>query len=205
MQWTDLDPDDRLTYLIGDIVRSDVFLEGESGDVFATIAAASVSPKNKPNNLSRLIKDGKLMLRELTLDGYAREMARRAFIDACAAHFARNSPVHDRWMHQGGMGERWVSMNMLTTRVPEVSATPKNLEQFLACRDNLLWNGWRMRGVSLILPGWLDRPSFGDEIDDDGRRWWTAVAVGKFKVTPGPGLTDVQVDDSIQLPPRWLS
>lgn len=134
------------------------------------------------------------------MDDFPRDMARQAIIASKAAHKARIGPVHDRWMHQGGSDERWVSIAMLTTQSPKVAPTPQNLESFLECRDALLHAGWRMRGVSLVLPMWLGLRSQLDDLGDRDVQWWTAVALGQFRVPRPNGLWDVDVDEELALP-----
>jgi hypothetical protein len=202
MEWTELGPDDRLTYLIGDIARWDAFLEIESGRVFQIATTAGTPPQKPPGDLAHLLDDTKDALRGVDLDAFPRQMTRDAIGAAKAAHGQRVGPVHDYWMHHGGEHERWTRIQPLTTRKPEVQATPHNLSTFLKARDDLVHAGWRMRGVWLVLPMWLGLPSSLDDLGEDAVRMWTTVALGKFKAPAGYGLTGVEPDPAAPLPPK---
>ncbi|GAA1951253.1 hypothetical protein [Microbacterium deminutum] len=201
MDWRDLAPDERLTYLIGDIVRADVLLEGESGVVLGVVARESpIPPAKAPGDLANLLEAIKDTLRGVELADFPREMARHATIAAIAAHKARNGAVHDRWMHHWGEGERWTPVAMLTTRPSPVEATPQNLDSFLKCRDDLIRAAWRMRGVGLVLPMWLGVPTFLDHVAEHVARRWTAVALGYFSVSTGH--LEADQDAAVEMPPR---
>lgn len=202
MDWTELEPDDRLTYLIGDIARWDVFLELEAGIVFEIVTKAGTAPDKKPGDLAHLLEAAKDALRAVTLDDIPRAMAREALTEAKVAHGQRVGPVHDYWMHHGGEDERWTRIHTLTTRKPEVPATPHNLTTFVKARDALVRAGWRMRGVGLVLPMWLGTAGPLNDLDESTARLWTMIALGKFKTPEGFGITGVDDGAEAPLPPK---
>lgn len=81
--WRHLAPDDRRTYLIGEIVRADVLLEIESRGVFNILARSlREASRTAPHDLARVL-DGILdVLKLVTLDHYPRELVRQAVIFA---------------------------------------------------------------------------------------------------------------------------
>ncbi len=199
MDWTELQPDLRLTFLLGDIVRNDTFAEGESRVVFQVLERATTGSWPIQNDFVRVLEDSKKILKSLALDDFANDMTREAIREAINAHKARNPLTHDRWMHLGGEAESWQSAPMLTNRPAFVKPTKRNLTTFLAARDALSHAAWRMRGVSLVLPSWLGMKTLLDQRRDDERRWWTAVALGRFRTPQGLGLSDADIDDALPL------
>jgi hypothetical protein len=171
-------PDDRLTYVLGNINRDDNFAEGEALSVFWALAAPGRGGATAPRDFARILEGCRTMAKTAGVPDFAREVTLSTLDEAATAHRQRNLLTHDRWMHlPWRKTEQWNSpRRQMTPQGPKV--TTRTLDEFVACSDALHRVGWRLRSLWIILPAWLgnDDEFRADANPSAERDYWSSIA-----------------------------
>lgn len=182
----------RLSFLIGEVARSDVAAETEMRGLWwhLTDAGLGRTEEKMAREFGRLMKQVRVSLRsDLVPTEYKRIAA--AVLDAAqAAHAVRNQLVHDQWVHLPWTEDRIASQR---------TSAPKQFADLRACADRLRAVTWRTRGAWVIAPLWLGRPEVADMSATDVRSW-TRVAMGHIDWDAG---SIVGTDGPAPMPAGW--
>lgn len=198
---TDLSPNDRLTYLIGDIVRSDAFAENEARGVWSVLAGSPEATRVMPRDFARIVEDCRAMLKNSNLDNYILELCREVLTVAGEAHAERSVLAHDQWMQHLPDDLQWHSVRALSS--PKQLKSKRPLHDFEQCRDQLTRVGWRLRALWIVVPQWFGEPGPLDDLDEADRVWWTSIAKGTFEFAEtGIKANPVDVPNVIARRPR---
>lgn len=178
--WQFLDPDERLTYLIGHITRSAVDLDAVTRTAYATLSG------NNPEvawDAVNAMKPRIQLLRELVastpeLGGVERAAARRALDDALATYQERSRFVHDKLISSSPEQDAW-----FMSRLDRRKGTPRPLSRhgvtegdLIACERNLVRSGWRMWALSQLVK------QHRANHDDYLRRRWLLLLSNDFEI-----------------------
>lgn len=166
-----LPPRFEFSFLVGEVVRNDVFVETETRVLWAELVAAGVASGNLMTNFGRLLPlVRKAMMDERTPTSF-REVAVPVVQAVQDAHRERNRLVHDQWVQSP-----WSPSEVRALRRPE----RRQLSELRKIAESLLELTWRMRGLAIIAPAWLRQA--GDpgeeELDTEDLHQWTRVAMG---------------------------
>lgn len=182
-----------LSYVIGEVVRNDVFAETEMRLLWRELSAVLSPGDEMQREMGRLIKQVRSLLNRGEVPAAFRDIGRAVLDEAAAAHRLRNVFIHDQWLHlpafrPGSIRSlRRTNENRADGRFGDVA-----LADFERCADELKRSAWRLRGLWITAPYWLgqepDWTSTDDELDS-----WTRVAMGHIaddpemtRGTPGP-------------------
>lgn len=180
----DVPPRFELSFLIGEVVRNDVFAESEMRATWWHLHAAGLVRGEKPGGFGRVIDDVSRALRKPAVPPEFAVIAREVVWETGRQHQLRNALAHDQWIEL-----RWDPGSIRSMRTTEA----RTLEDLRVCARALLVLTWRLRGVSVIAPWWLDVVPDWERDLVDGLHSWTRVAMGhiaddvsQVRGTPGP-------------------
>lgn len=180
-----LEPDEQLTYFVGDIIRNDAFAETEARSVWIALARSETAAALLPRDLARVLEQCRDMVKQAVLDEPRTTLVTDVLSAAAASHAERSVLAHDQWMHHLPNDQEWHSVRAFTSRKQLKAQRP--LDDFIRCRDDLLRAGWQLRSLWLLLPEWLgDADALADI--EESRAFWLQVVAGRFDITPD-GLT----------------
>ncbi|MBP3977855.1 hypothetical protein [Microbacterium sp. BLY] len=172
-----LPPRFEFSFLVGEVVRNDVFVETETRVLWAEMATAGVASGNSATAFGRLLP----LVRKAVMDERTptpfREVAVPVVQAVQEAHRERNSLVHDQWVQSP-----WSPGEVRALRRPE----RRQLSELREVADRLLELTWRVRGLAVIAPAWFPREdddeandaNDGGGADADDLHQWTRVAMG---------------------------
>lgn len=174
------------SFLVGEVVRNDVFVETETRALWRELTASGVSSGSFTIALGRLLPlVRKAMMDERTPIAF-REVALPVVQAVQNAHRERNRLVHDQWVQSP-----WSPGEVRALRRPE----QRQVSELRELSERLLELTWRMRGLAIIAPAWLrpEEERDADDEDADDLHQWTRVAMGfieydgnKVKGSAGP-------------------
>lgn len=166
----------QLSYLIGEVVRNDVFAESETRMLWRKLQEAGLLEADKLS-FGRLFSKLRHALASPLVPADFRRIALDVLGEMDAAHKVRNEYAHTIFLHYPEHGSELV-------RAARPGPLPRKLDDIEKGARRLLTATWRMRGVWIIAPFWI-----GGEADDyesaDDLRSWTRVAMGHIADTPG--------------------
>lgn len=191
-------------FLVGEVVRNDVFVETESRVLWAELVAADVASGNAPTAFGRLLPLVRKAMGNERTPAPFRDVALPVLQAVQDAHRERNRLVHDQWVQSP-----WSPGEVRALRRPE----RRQLSELRELAERLLDLIWRVRGLAVIAPAWFRREEDEkahdvsdenaddeNEADADDVHQWTRVAMGfidydghQVKGTSGPA----------PLPPRY--
>lgn len=186
-------PQHRLSFLIGEVARSDVSAETEMRGLWWHLrdAGLGTDEEKMAREFGRLIKQvGALLRSEMVPSGFA-DIAGEVVEAARAAHAKRNELVHDQWVHLP-----WTEDRIRSQRRPE----SKQFSDLRQCADDLREVMWRTRGAWIIAPLWFGRPEVADMQPSEVRSW-TRVAMGHIDWNSPSQMTGT--DGPAPMPPGW--
>jgi hypothetical protein len=180
----EIPPRFELSFLIGEVVRNDVFAESEMRSLWWVLHRAGLVRRDEPGTFGRAIDDVLRGLKKPEVPESFRAIALDVVQPTKHQHLARNQLAHDQWIQL-----RWEPEQLRSMRAPR-SVT---LAELRACADALQYLTWRLRGVWIIAQWWLDVvPDWERDLRDDLQSW-TRVAMGfiaddpsQVIGTPGP-------------------
>lgn len=169
----DLDPKYRLSYLIGEAVRNDVWAESEMRSVWRALYEARLPVGPVQRDFGRLIPQLRKTMHLPSVPADFRDLALEVIEATHAAHQKRNAVTHDLLIQD--------HFDSNLVRSMRTSAPPRPLVELQAISEELMTLAWRLRGVWVIAPSW-----FGGISEDDGQTResllsWTRVAMGHIR------------------------
>lgn len=144
-------------------------------NVWAHLHRAGIADGQMQRDLGKLVRQVRSALRDERVPGQFRAIALAVLERAWTAHQLRNKLVHDQWIHLP-----WDRGQIASMR----STDRREVRDLRECADELQTMMWRMRGVSIIAPAWLDLEDDDEELDDELHSW-TRVAMGHIAESPG--------------------
>jgi len=168
----DLYPKYRLSYLIGEIVRNDVWVESEMRMVWKKLRAVGLLADDLQRDYGRLIKQVRKPLALPETPEPFRTIALEVIDAAQGAHKRRSVLAHDILMVDVVDDSRVRSLRSLTPTRP--------LAELAAFSEELKTLAWRTRGLWIIAPQWIGGP-LDDYETRDGLPSWTRVAMGHIR------------------------
>jgi hypothetical protein len=176
-----LGENERLTYWIGDIIRSDAFAEHEARVAWHELAQSSpCAGEEAPQNFAQILDGCRDMLRSVELELADRALCREVLAAAGAAHKLRNLLTHDQWMHYQSADDSWHSVKAMFNTKNLGSERP--LRDFQKRSADLIRAGWRLRALGLLIPGILGRNTWIDGLEGVYKRDWRLIAEEEFEV-----------------------
>ncbi|MFJ4255168.1 hypothetical protein [Microbacterium sp. NPDC090003] len=166
-----LPPRFEFSFLVGEVVRNDVFVETETRVLWTELIAAGVASGSFMTNFGRLLPLVRKAVRDEHTPTPFREVALPVVQAVQEAHRERNRLVHDQWVQSP-----WSPGEVRALRRPE----RRQLSELRKLAESLLELTWRMRGLAVIAPAWLrpgDDPG-EEELDTEDLHQWTRVAMG---------------------------
>lgn len=180
--WRALQPEDRLTYLVGHITRSAVDLDAVTRTAYATLSGDNPHVAWDAVNAMkpRIEKLQTLVATTPDLDEGERVAAGQALEDALVAYQGRSRFVHDKLISSSPEQDEWF-MSRLDRRGTPTPLSKHGIREsdLVACERRLVRSGWRMWALSQLVKQhraehegylrqrWLHLLSNDFEIDDD--------------------------------------
>ncbi|MGO4535199.1 hypothetical protein [Leifsonia sp. 2MCAF36] len=169
----DLDAKYRLSYLIGEVVRNDVWAESEMRSVWRALHNAQLPIGPMQRNFGFLIPQVRKTLRLPAVPEPFRKIALEVVEATHAAHQRRNTVAHDLLMQD--------HFDSNLVRSMRTSAAPRPLLELHAVSQDLMTMAWRLRGIWVTAPRWLRGPFSDDGQTRDSLLSWTRVAMGHIR------------------------
>ena len=157
------------SFLVGEVVRNDVFVETETRVLWQTLSTAGVAPGSLQRDYGRLLPAVRKAMRSPIIPSSLRDIAVPVVQAALDAHRERNALVHDQWIEVP-----WSPGEVRALRRPQ----RRQLAELQTLSAQLLNLTWQMRGVAIITPAWLGQES--EPADADDLHEWTRVAMGNI-------------------------
>lgn len=174
MRGDDVPAEYQLSFWIGEVVRNDVYVETETRVLWSELNLAGLCDEPIQRDYGRVISQVRRALRREEVPAPFRDLALQVVGLAANAHRERNQLAHDQW----------VSIPWVPGTVSGSRAKRRDVGEFAECARRLLELTWRMRGVGIIAPAWLEQDD-GRESDRDEVWHWTRVAMGGRSDEPG--------------------
>jgi len=160
----------RLSFLVGEIVRNDVFAETEMRTFFYELSRVGLTTEPHQQNLGRLVGQVRKALNRDAVPIEFRDLALEVVESLAGQHRLRSSLAHDQWMHlQKVRPEEVRSMRRTGTIRP--------IRELEECAAELIRLAWRIRGLWIIAPYWLNG-DLSDHTSPEDLHSWTRVAMG---------------------------
>ena len=173
---TDLPEKYRLSFLVGEIVRNDVFAETEMRTFFYKLNDAGLINELHQQNLGRLVSQVRKALNKNDVPVEFRKLALEVVEGLAVQHRLRSSLAHDQWMHLPKVRPDKVR----SMRRP---GTIQPISELEACATELIRLAWRIRGLWIIAPYWLNG-DLSDHTSPEDLHSWTRVAMGHIADDP---------------------
>jgi len=159
----------QLNYYVGDIVISDSFAEHAARVFWHTLGQVGLVSGGQPEMFGRLLPKLVMAVDAPALPAEFREIAVPLLELAQKWHRYRRDLVHDLLVTGWGEG------NDVRSAIGKHPVRP--MSDLIECSEQLRKIGWRLRGLSVIAPYWLN--GVHDEWEEaDNLRSWTRVAMG---------------------------
>ena len=155
------------SFLVGEVVRNDVFVETETRVLWETLSMAGLAAGALQRDYGRLLPVVRKAMRSASIPSPLRDIALPVIQAALEAHRERNLLVHDQWITVP-----WSPGEVRALRRPK----RRQLSELHALSAQLLSLTWRMRGVTIITPAWLGQEN--EAADANDLHEWTRVAMG---------------------------
>jgi len=177
--WRHLDPDERMTYMVGRVVRSAVELDGMSREAFASLSGDD--PRLAEQALQHFVPRIRKMEDLLTgapLNSSEIEHAGAALEAARHSYEKRNRFIHDDLIQ--GSSDEWF-MNRFDRKPGAVREAQRtvSLTALEECDRDLRRAAWRMWALHKL----LRTSRTGGSVDE--RRNWETLLADRFDLHPG--------------------
>lgn len=152
--WRALDPDERLTYLIGHITRSAVDLDAVTRTAYATLTGDNPEVAwDAVNAMKPRISELKKLVAETSdLNDMERDVAHEALEDALIAYQNRSRFVHDKLISSSPEQDEWFMSRLDRRGEPRPQSIHGVTENdLLTCERELVRSGWRMWALSQLV------------------------------------------------------
>jgi len=190
--WATVPDEYRLSFVVGEIVRNDVYAENETKVLFNTLRTHGVPCEEEmPRDFGKVIPLVRAMLGLPQVPATFGKIATRVIELTSRAHAVRRDTVHDILIQIPYEPERIGS---------GLGTNSRSMSDLEKCADNLKEATWRLRAVWVIAPHWLGGPT--DEWETAERLTsWTRVAMGHIADDPSeirgtPGKTQIPLPES---------
>ena len=174
----DVPEEARLSYLIGEIVRWDVWNENEMRMVCATFDRAGVTAGRWEDDYGRMIPQLLVTIDAVGMPEPFRVLASKVVNAAQRAHQRRNKYAHDILMQDVIRPDKVLSL------IKRLS--PRPFAEFESTANELRRLTYQLRALSVIAQSWIG-PGLDpnhDWQDADLLRSWTRVAMGHIADVP---------------------
>lgn len=167
----------RLSFLLGEVVRNDVYAEHEMRLVWNVLEDAGLGDGlERQRDFGRLIRQVRKMIVRSEVPDTFRTIASDVIEATHQAHLYRRDLVHD--LLTECPQPRGVALSVFRNH------SPRPLEEIDRCGDDLKRASWRLRGLWIIAPSWV-----GGSLDEyrtvADLQSWTRVAMGNIRDDPG--------------------
>ncbi|MFF1573924.1 hypothetical protein ACFVWR_14350 [Leifsonia sp. NPDC058292] len=169
----DLDHAYRLSYLIGEIVRNDVWAESEMRSVWRALHDAHLPVGEMQRNFGYLVKQVRTALRLPSIPHDFQVLALEVIEATHAVHQMRNTVAHDLLIQD--------HFDSNLVRSMRTSAPPRPFAELQAISADLMTMAWRLRGIWVIAPSWIGGASEDDGNTRESLLSWTRVAMGHIR------------------------
>jgi hypothetical protein len=164
----------RLSFVVGEIVRNDVYAENETKVLYKKLCESDVAEERAERDFGRLLPQVLKALELPQVPKPFRQIAAQVINKTQRAHSVRRDTVHDILTQMPFESERIGS---------GFGKSPRSLLTLEKCADDLREAIWRIRALWLITPQWLGGPLAGWETVDSLQSW-TRVAMGHIVNVP---------------------
>jgi hypothetical protein len=164
----------RLSFLVGEIVRNDVYAEHEMRLLWGTLHSAGLSGEGEEphRDFARVIRQVGAQLARPEVPADFRKLAKKVVDATGIVHKYRAGLVHDLLVEGP-----WMRGKVMAAFS---DAPPRGLDELQKCADDLKVLTWRLRGLWIIASSWVGGPVMS-YATADGFRSWTRVAMGHIK------------------------
>lgn len=178
--WTELPPEQRITFLVGLLARSAADLDAATRTAFATLAGRRPSAAwDAPLPMVARIEAMKKLVRaspDLTND--ERDVANSALTETLDAYQERNRYIHDRLLPSSESQDAWYMSRLNRDKGQEKPESRDGITEadLQACDRQLVRSGWRMWALSQVVNHRLSAsPSYV-------QRRWLGLLGGDFSL-----------------------
>jgi hypothetical protein len=168
-------PDEyRLSFVVGEIVRNDVFAENETKALHNKLRVAGLTDEHFERDFGRVLPQVLKILESPRVPEPFRKIAAQVVNKTQRAHAVRRDTVHD-------------ALTQMPFELDEIGSgfgrPSRRLTTLEKCADDLKEVTWRLRAVWVIAPQWIGGPLDGWETAARLRSW-TRVAMGHIADLP---------------------
>lgn len=165
----------RLSYYLGEIVIRDSFAEHEAHVLWKVLYELGIVSGKRAVMFGRLLPQLSNAIQDSGFPAEFRDIAVPVFESTRVWHKYRRDLVHDLLVTDWGRGDDVMSA---TGKNP-----PRPMEEIKRCAVELRSASYRLRGLCVIAPYWMNRPGDGWG-DADNFRSWTRVVMGHIADKP---------------------
>lgn len=163
-------PDEfRLSFVVGEIVRNDVYAENETKVLHNKLRAAGLTTEAFERDFGRVLPQVLILLESPQVPEPFRKIAAQVVNLTTRAHAIRRETVHDILIQMPFDQDR--------IRSGFGNGKSRAMSDLEKCADNLKEATWRLRAVWIIAPQWVGGPRDGWETVESMTSW-TRVAMG---------------------------
>jgi hypothetical protein len=163
-------PDEfRLSFVVGEIVRNDVYAENETKVLHSKLAAAGLTTAAPERDFGRVLPQVLKVLESPQVPEPFRKIAVRVVDLTARAHAVRRETVHDILIQMPSDQDR--------IRSGFGNGKSRAMSDLEKCADDLKEATWRLRAVWIIAPQWVGGPPEAWETVASLTSW-TRVAMG---------------------------
>lgn len=177
--WSKVPDEYRLSFVVGEIVRNDVYAENGTKVLFNTLRASGLPcdewyEPDPPRDFGKVIPLVRRMLALPQVPAPFAKIATQVLEMTSRAHAVRADTVHDILLQLPFEPDHIRS---------GFAGTSRQMSDLEKCADDLKEVTWRLRGVYIIAPHWLDGPTEEWETVENLASW-TRVAMGHIADNP---------------------
>jgi len=173
--WSTIPDEYRLSFVVGEIVRNDVYAENETKVLFGILRANGLPcDEDMPRDFGYVIPLVRAMLRLPQVPAPFAKIGTQVIELTSRAHAVRRDTVHDILVQMPFEPDR------IGSGLGKKSRQMSDLEK---CADDLKEATWRLRAVYVIAPQWLGGPPAEWETVER-LALWTRVAMGHIADYP---------------------
>ena len=165
----------RLNYYMGEIVISDSFAEHEARVFWNVLHGVGLMVGRRPDMFGRLLPALEAAVGGPTVPAEFRDIATPLLESARVWHKYRRDLVHDLLVKGWGRGDE--------VRSALGKHPPRPMQEIVQCAEELRRASFRLRGLWIIAPYWLNGPR-DSWADAESLRSWTRVAMGHIADVP---------------------
>lgn len=166
----------QLSYLLGEVVRNDVYAEHEMRLLWNAFEDAGLGDgAERQRDFGRMIPQVRKMIAHSAVPDTFRTIASDVIEATHRAHLYRRALVHDLLIE--GPQPRGEALSAFRNH------PPRPLAEIERCGDDLKRASWRLRGLWIIAASWVGGPLDEYRTVADLRSW-TRVAMGEIRDDP---------------------